>query len=122
MPTLSVRSCIGRKVLELVATAYLDEEKARCFWDAHNFKEEMCYFIDAAGKPKDVDREFVCLFMLFDENVSWYLDENGRNSTIWPGPTWRYRERMRRFEPGEYHLYPRTAAARAATAESPIAV
>jgi hephaestin len=31
---------------------------------------------DASGKPKDVDREFVCLFMLFDENVSWYLDHN----------------------------------------------
>ena len=31
---------------------------------------------DAAGKPKDVDREFVCLFMLFDENQSWYLDYN----------------------------------------------
>ena len=28
------------------------------------------------GRPKDVDREFVSLFMLFDENVSWYLDEN----------------------------------------------
>jgi hephaestin len=31
---------------------------------------------DAAGKPKDVDREFVCLYLLFDENVSWYLDHN----------------------------------------------
>jgi manganese oxidase len=31
---------------------------------------------DADGKPKDVDREFVCLFMLFDENVSWYIDHN----------------------------------------------
>jgi len=31
---------------------------------------------DANGKPKDVDREFVCLFMLWDENVSWYLDHN----------------------------------------------
>jgi hephaestin len=31
---------------------------------------------DATGKPKDVDREFVCLFMLFDENVSWYIDHN----------------------------------------------
>jgi manganese oxidase len=28
------------------------------------------------GKPKDVDREFVNLFMLFDENTSWYLDHN----------------------------------------------
>ena len=31
---------------------------------------------DADGKPKDVDREFVCLFMLFDENSSWYIDHN----------------------------------------------
>ncbi len=28
------------------------------------------------GKPKDVDREFVNLFMIFDENNSWYLDHN----------------------------------------------
>ena len=31
---------------------------------------------DASGKPKDVDREFICLFMMFDENQSWYLDHN----------------------------------------------
>jgi FtsP/CotA-like multicopper oxidase with cupredoxin domain len=29
-----------------------------------------------AGRPKDVDREFVTLFMTFDENQSWYLDHN----------------------------------------------
>jgi FtsP/CotA-like multicopper oxidase with cupredoxin domain len=28
------------------------------------------------GRPKDVDREFVSLFMIFDENTSWYLDHN----------------------------------------------
>jgi len=28
------------------------------------------------GRPKDVDREFVSLFMIFDENISWYLDYN----------------------------------------------
>lgn len=28
------------------------------------------------GTPKDVDREFVSLFMIFDENQSWYLDHN----------------------------------------------
>lgn len=28
------------------------------------------------GKPKDVDREFVSLFMFFDENTSWYIDHN----------------------------------------------
>jgi manganese oxidase len=30
----------------------------------------------ADGKPKDVDREFISLYMFFDENVSWYLDHN----------------------------------------------
>ena len=28
------------------------------------------------GRPVDVDREFVNLFMIHDENASWYLDEN----------------------------------------------
>ncbi len=39
---------------------------------------------DADGKPKDVDREFVCLFMLFDENISWYLDHNIQTFTSDP--------------------------------------
>ena len=30
----------------------------------------------ADGRPKDVDREFVNLFMIYDENISWYLDHN----------------------------------------------
>jgi FtsP/CotA-like multicopper oxidase with cupredoxin domain len=30
----------------------------------------------ADGTPKDVDREFVQMFTVFDENASWYLDEN----------------------------------------------
>ncbi len=28
------------------------------------------------GKPKDVDRECITMFMIFDENQSWYLDKN----------------------------------------------
>jgi FtsP/CotA-like multicopper oxidase with cupredoxin domain len=28
------------------------------------------------GSPKDVDREFVTLFMVFDENQGWYYDHN----------------------------------------------
>lgn len=28
------------------------------------------------GTPKDVDREFVALFNIFDENQSWFLDHN----------------------------------------------
>jgi cation diffusion facilitator CzcD-associated flavoprotein CzcO len=33
--------------------------------------------------------------------ASWYLDETGRNSTLWPDFTWRYRRRAR-FRPDEY--------------------
>jgi cation diffusion facilitator CzcD-associated flavoprotein CzcO len=33
---------------------------------------------------------------------SWYLDANGRNSTLWPGYTWTYWLRTRRFDPGAY--------------------
>ena len=36
------------------------------------------------GKPKDVDREFVCLYLLFDENVSWYIDHNIQTFTSDP--------------------------------------
>ncbi len=30
------------------------------------------------GTPKDVDKEFVTLFMTFDENQSWFVDDNIR--------------------------------------------
>ena len=31
---------------------------------------------NADASPKDVDREFVNMFMIYDENSSWYLDQN----------------------------------------------
>jgi len=36
------------------------------------------------GRPKDVDREFVTLFMFFDENTSWYLTHNIQTYTTDP--------------------------------------
>ncbi|WP_433048681.1 flavin-containing monooxygenase [Dactylosporangium sp. CS-033363] len=33
---------------------------------------------------------------------SWYIDATGRNSTLYPGSTWGYRRRMRRFDPRSY--------------------
>jgi cation diffusion facilitator CzcD-associated flavoprotein CzcO len=33
---------------------------------------------------------------------SWYLDRTGRNSTLWPGYTFSYMRRVRRFRPREY--------------------
>jgi cation diffusion facilitator CzcD-associated flavoprotein CzcO len=35
---------------------------------------------------------------------SWYLDDTGRNATIWPDWTWRFRQRTARFDPAEYTL------------------
>lgn len=37
---------------------------------------------------------------------SWYLDEQGRNSTLWPDFTWRFRRMTRRFDPAAYRLSP----------------
>ena len=38
----------------------------------------------ADGKPKDVDKEFVNLYMIVDENTSWYLDYNIKRFTTDP--------------------------------------
>jgi cation diffusion facilitator CzcD-associated flavoprotein CzcO len=35
---------------------------------------------------------------------SYYLDRNGRNSTLWPGFTFRYRSRTRRFDLADYDV------------------
>ena len=35
---------------------------------------------------------------------SWYLDDTGRNATLWPDWTWRFRQRAARFDPAAYAL------------------
>ena len=35
---------------------------------------------------------------------SWYLDDSGRNPTLWPDWTWQFRRRTRRFDPAEHTL------------------
>jgi Asp-tRNA(Asn)/Glu-tRNA(Gln) amidotransferase A subunit family amidase len=35
---------------------------------------------------------------------SWYLDRTGRNATLWPDWTWRFRRRTARFDSAEYLL------------------
>ena len=43
--------------------------------------------------------------------ASWYLDEAGRNTTLWPSFTWRFRRETRRFDPAAYAFgSPATAA------------
>jgi cation diffusion facilitator CzcD-associated flavoprotein CzcO len=36
--------------------------------------------------------------------ASWYLDEHGRNATIWPGFTYPFKRRLLRFDAGSYDL------------------
>jgi len=38
--------------------------------------------------------------------ASWYLDANGRNTTLWPDFTWRFWKRTREFDPAPYTLAP----------------
>ena len=47
---------------------------------------------------------------------TWYLDRNGRNSLQWPGFTFEFRRRTRRFDPAGYRLTP-TVPAEPATPE-----
>ena len=36
--------------------------------------------------------------------ASWYMDRNGRNATLWPDWTWRFRRRASSFDPADYSL------------------
>ena len=44
---------------------------------------------------------------------SWYYTRDGRNTTLWPGYTWEYRLRTRRFDPQAYDLAPATESSSA---------
>jgi cation diffusion facilitator CzcD-associated flavoprotein CzcO len=52
--------------------------------------------------------------------ASWYLDDRGRNTTLWPGTTWRFRRRTARFDPAAYRVIEpaRVAPEPALTADS----
>jgi cation diffusion facilitator CzcD-associated flavoprotein CzcO len=50
--------------------------------------------------------------------ASWYLDETGKNTTLWPDFTFTFRSLTSRFDIESYTTLPRRAAAPAASAES----
>ncbi|NJC72554.1 NAD(P)/FAD-dependent oxidoreductase [Planosporangium thailandense] len=54
----------------------------------------------------DVDRRMKGTVWTAGGCNSWYLDRTGRNSTLWPGYTWPYWMRTRRFDPGAYRVVP----------------
>lgn len=38
--------------------------------------------------------------------AGWYLDENGRSRTLWPGYTFDFRRRTRAVDPADHELVP----------------
>jgi cation diffusion facilitator CzcD-associated flavoprotein CzcO len=45
--------------------------------------------------------------------ASWYLDDTGRNATLWPDWTWRFRQRTAHFDAASYELADQAGAGRA---------
>ena len=52
----------------------------------------------------DVDRRMRGTVWVAGQCRSWYLDATGRNSTLWPDFTWKYRRRVARVNPKDYLL------------------
>ncbi|MBV9309841.1 MAG: NAD(P)/FAD-dependent oxidoreductase [Solirubrobacterales bacterium] len=50
--------------------------------------------------------------------LSWYVDNTGRNSTLWPGSVRAYQRRLARFKPSEYEV----ATPRRAPERQPVSV
>jgi cation diffusion facilitator CzcD-associated flavoprotein CzcO len=75
---------------------HLDDAGARTF----DVREEI-----QSRFNEDIQRQLDGTVWTSGGCVSWYLDAHGRNSTIWPGFTWPFRQRLRRFQPGDYELH-----------------
>lgn len=52
----------------------------------------------------DVQRRMAGTVWLDGGCASWYLDSTGRNSTLWPDFSWRFRRRVARLNTDEYAL------------------
>jgi cation diffusion facilitator CzcD-associated flavoprotein CzcO len=54
---------------------------------------------------EEVDRRMASTVWVTGGCKSWYLDDTGRNSTLWPGTPAQFRRRVARFRPEEYTLH-----------------
>jgi hypothetical protein len=50
--------------------------------------------------------------------ASWYIDANGKNTTIWPDFTWRFWQQTRTFDVAAYELAPASTPAPAVAVAS----
>jgi cation diffusion facilitator CzcD-associated flavoprotein CzcO len=63
------------------------------------------------GWCRDIDRRMANTVWMRGGCSSWYLDENGRNSTLWPGQTFAFARALRRFDAEAYAATPAGAVA-----------
>ena len=52
---------------------------------------------------EELQRKLVPSVWLTGGCSSWYLDKNGRNSTIWPDFTFKFARRLKRFDLENYY-------------------
>ncbi len=55
-----------------------------------------------AGFVAEVERRMRGTVWVAGHCMSWYLDRTGRNSSLWPDFTWRFRRRLQRVVRGDY--------------------
>jgi cation diffusion facilitator CzcD-associated flavoprotein CzcO len=55
---------------------------------------------------EDIQRKSAGTVWLNGGCNSWYIDRNGKNSTLWPDHTFRFFAAMKRFKPSEYRVVP----------------
>jgi cation diffusion facilitator CzcD-associated flavoprotein CzcO len=54
----------------------------------------------------DIERRMATTVWATGGCSSWYLNAAGRNPTLWPASTLRFRHQTRRMDPAEYHVIP----------------
>lgn len=67
----------------------------------------------------DVERRMASTVWATGGCVSWYLNAAGRNPTLWPASTIRFRRETRRLDPDEYTLIPKPPAPAPAPTPTP---
>jgi cation diffusion facilitator CzcD-associated flavoprotein CzcO len=53
---------------------------------------------------EELDRKMKGTVWTAGQCQSWYLDDTGRNTTLWPSYSWSYRQRTKRFDADAYEI------------------
>jgi len=80
-------------IVDYLAT--LDRSKAAALDAKESAQDRWC---------ADIERRMGATVWSTGGCVSWYLNAAGRNPTLWPASTLRFRRELRRVDPGEYEL------------------